>query len=155
MVYAVTYDDEIRVWWDECRTQPNGERYRITVNGKNCIYTEEVYYDFKNLEAGCVYDFCIEVVDKNHCAVGKSQSAKYATLPHKSRIDVTNAPYFAIGDGETDNTANIQRAFDDCTEQKYVYFPMGIYRCGAIQMRGDIKIRFDAGVILTSDTKKW
>lgn len=154
MVYAVTYDDEIRVWWDECRAG-QGARYKVTLNGKNCIYTEEVYYDFKNLQAGRAYEFRIEVVDENGCVVGKPQRATYVTLAYKARIDVTEKPYCAVGDGQTDNTARIQRAFDDCTEKEYVYFPMGVYRCGALKMSGDVKIRFDSGVVLTNGVTKW
>lgn len=148
MVCAVCFDDEIRVWWDDYGRAKDGCRYQVFLNGKNCIYTKEVYYDFKNLEAGVEYAFCIQLVDENDCVLDTPQTAKFSTLPKKSRLDVTKAPYFAIGDGKTDNTQTIQRAFDNCSAKEYVYFPMGTYLCGAIKMRGEVKIRFDAGATL-------
>ncbi len=148
MLYAVPFDDEIRVWWDEKKDFQDGYRYKLTLNGKNCFFTKEVYYDFKNLEAGREYTFTVQLVDKNNIPVGIAENGCFSTLPYKSRLDVTKAPYLAIGDGETDNTLAIQHAFDDCSDKEYVYFPMGLYVCGALRMRGDIKIRFDAGASL-------
>ena len=44
-------------------------------------------------------------------------------------IDVTKAPYFAKGDGRTDDTAAIQNALDDHPSQgAIVYLPNGVYR---------------------------
>ena len=79
---------------------------------------------------------------------GKEQTAKFSTLPAKSRLDVTKAPYNAVGDGATDSTNAIQCAFNDCQKDQYVYFPMGTYICGAVKMSGEVKIRFDAGATL-------
>ena len=153
MIYAVCFDDEIRVWWGDLRKSPNEGYYQVFLNGKNCIYTKEVYYDFKNLEAGVEYAFCIQLVDENDCVLAAPQTAKFSTLPKKSRLDVTKEPYCAFGDGKTDTTQAIQRAFDDCTEKEYVYFPMGTYICGALKMRGEVKIRFDAGATLCNTRK--
>jgi hypothetical protein len=44
-------------------------------------------------------------------------------------IDVTRAPYFAKGDGRTDDTDAIQKALDDYPSQnRIIYLPDGIYR---------------------------
>jgi len=43
-------------------------------------------------------------------------------------VDVTKAPYFAHGDGRTDNTAAIQKALDDHPSQgAIIYLPNGVY----------------------------
>ena len=44
-------------------------------------------------------------------------------------VDVTQAPYFAKGDGRTDDTAAIQKALDDHPSQgAIIYLPNGVYR---------------------------
>ena len=43
-------------------------------------------------------------------------------------VDATKAPYFAKGDGQTDDTAAIQRALDDHPNQgAIIYLPNGVY----------------------------
>ena len=44
-------------------------------------------------------------------------------------VDVTKAPYNAKGDGVTDDTAAIQKAFDNNVDRgAYIYLPNGVYR---------------------------
>lgn len=52
-----------------------------------------------------------------------------SSLPEDSGIvNVKTAPYFAKGDGTTDDTEAIQRAMNDCqATRRYVYLPEGIY----------------------------
>lgn len=38
-------------------------------------------------------------------------------------INITMAPYYAVGDGLAMNTAALQRAIDDCDADSVVYFP--------------------------------
>ena len=42
------------------------------------------------------------------------------TGKEKGRLDITKAPYFAVGDGKTMNTERIQRAIDDCQKDQLV-----------------------------------
>lgn len=42
------------------------------------------------------------------------------TGKEKGRLDITKAPYFAVGDGKTMNTERIKRAIDDCQKDQLV-----------------------------------
>ena len=48
--------------------------------------------------------------------------------PDAGVVDVTQAPYSAKGDGVTDDTAAIQRAFNDYAGRGIIYLPNGTYR---------------------------
>ena len=48
--------------------------------------------------------------------------------PDAGIVDVTKAPYNAKGDGATDDTAAIQKAFNDYPERNaIIYLPNGVY----------------------------
>ena len=52
------------------------------------------------------------------------------TPKRKRRIDITQAPYLAKGDGKALNTAAIQQAIEDCKEDEMVYVPAGTFLTG-------------------------
>ncbi len=150
MVYYVAYDEELRIWWDARYDKAEGMRYKLTVDGRNCVYTNNIYYNFKNLEGGQEYSFDIQVVDQEDRVIGKTEHLVCSTLPKRKRVDITKAPYHAIGDGRTDNTEAIQRALKDCPSGCELYVPMGVYLCNQVSFSGDINIRFDVGARFVS-----
>ena len=66
----------------------------------------------------------------------------------KRRIDVTAAPYNAVGDGNILNTVALQKALDDCKEGEVVYLPRGIYLTGALRMHSDMELYLEEGAVL-------
>lgn len=64
------------------------------------------------------------------------------------RIDVTQAPYCAAGDGKAMDTAAIQKALDDCGAGETVYFPAGTYLTGALRLHSDMELYLEEGAIL-------
>ena len=147
MVYAVVYDnDEVRLWWDERKGADLSGKYKITVNNGACVYTKKVYYNFKNLEQEKEYTFKVDCFDASGNMLGEPEYYSVKMPVAQTAIDVTKAPYFAVGDGKTDNTAAIERAFKDCTRRNYVYFPLGVYICKkAFTLNDCTRIKFDAG----------
>ena len=88
----------------------------------------------------------------DHHAGGDSDSQggelTVRTTPVKHRLNVTAAPYFAVGDGKTLNTAALQKAMDDCKENECVYFPAGIYMTGALRLHSNMELYLDEGAVL-------
>ncbi len=153
MVYAGSYNNEIRLWWDERNDKKIGMKYRVCIDGKACIYTDKVYYNFKNLESGKEYLFEVQLVDKNKNVVGESESFKASTLQKREVVDITKTPYNAVGDGITDNTEIINRALSELVEGKQIYFPCGIYICENMVFSGNVEMRFAVGATICSKKK--
>ena len=61
---------------------------------------------------------------------------------------MTQAPYFAKGDGATLNTAAIQRAIDDCGAEECIYLPAGVYRTGALRLHSRMALCVAEGAVL-------
>ena len=80
-----------------------------------------------------------------HQCVG---SCVFRTTPVKNRLDVTEAPFWAKGDGKTKNTAALQRAIDACGAGDTVYIPAGIYLTGALRLHSNMELYLDEGAIL-------
>ena len=55
--------------------------------------------------------------------------------------------YGALGDGQTNDTAAIQRAIDACAGSGggTVYLPPGTYISGSLHLRSPVTVRLDAG----------
>ncbi|MBQ7237129.1 MAG: hypothetical protein IJX03_08290 [Clostridia bacterium] len=153
MIYAARYENELRVWWDERNDKTQGMKYRIYVDGRTCVYTERVYYNFKNLESGREYEFEIQLVDKYKNVVGKSEKQKFSTLNTRRVVDITKPPYNAVGDGISDNTEIFKKALSELSKNEKLYIPMGVYICDNISFTGDVSVHFDVGAILCSKEK--
>ncbi len=154
MVYASSYMSEIRLWWDERSEKTKNMKYRVYVDGKSCIYTDKVYFNFKNLESGKEFSFEVQLVDENRNVIGKVEKLKVNTRKKREIIDITKPPYNAVGDAKTDNTSIIKKAMADLIEGKQLYFPMGVYICEEIEFTGDIDVHFDVGAILCSKERE-
>ena len=120
-MHALTTDTAVTVWWEKAEKAP--EQYEILFNGAQCGTTAATHFTWEGLQPDTEYT--VEVA-----GVG---AAKVRTRRQIRRLDVTQAPYFAKGDGATLNTAAIQRAIDDCGAEECVYLPAGVYRTGEIR----------------------
>lgn len=148
MLHKIVFEDEITLWWECFPALPDGGSYKLLVNGKNYGKTTKTHYELKKLQADETYDISVLVIDGNGELIAAVGSVKIKTLKRKIRLDVTKAPYFAVGDGVKQNTAAIQRALDDCGADDCVYFPKGVYMTGALNVRSDTEIYLDKGAVL-------
>ncbi len=141
MINTVILDDEIKLWWEYL---PLGKEafFTVYIDGKEVDRTIKSHYNAKGLSPQTQYEFCIKLGERE---VGK---CKVKTLASKRRIDITQAPYYAVGDGKTLNTIAIQRALNDCQADQCVYIPDGIFLTGALDMPSHTELYLSEGATL-------
>ena len=146
-IREIVFDNEITLWWER-RPLPQDGAYVVTLNGKPQEKTTKTHYELKNLQPATQYALSVALVDKVGSVVENIGEKTIQTLAAKKRLDVTKAPYFAIGDGETLNTTALQRALNDCKADECVYFPKGVYMSGALNVHSDTEIYLDVDAVL-------
>ena len=143
MINRIVFSDEITLWWDKEWDLPDGIYYKITLNG-DTVVTKKTHVSFKDLTPATAYT--VTVARCEPAAVLMQDTIK--TPAAKRRIDVTAAPYFAVGDGKTMNTEAIQRAINDCGAEDCVYFPKGEFLTAALDLHSDMELYVDEGATL-------
>lgn len=134
------------------------------------VYVNAMGYKVEGLEPDTEYTFRVEAVwetaneemgcnDTDGENMGKSEgNGVYVsetitahTLPACTvQINVTQAPYFAKGNGRILDTAAIQRAINDCPDGGEVYLPANrVFLSGALFLKSNMTFRVD-GVLLGS-----
>ncbi len=142
MKKQIVFDDEIILWWER-ESFPAQTAFACYLNGEKVAETNKTHLALSKLSADTEYD--IKVVTGEGEAVFEGT---LRTLTAKPTIDVTKAPYLAKGDGETLNTAALQKALDDCAENGRVYFPEGTYLTGALRVKSNTELFIAEGAVL-------
>ncbi len=100
------------------------------------------------MEAATAYRVQIALSGEGVAEKFVSVEMRLVTGKAKRKLDVTVAPYFAVGDGMTLNTKALQRAMDDCDEDSVVYLPAGIFMTGALRLHSDMEVYLEEGAVL-------
>ena len=147
MIKSVVHADEIALWWQKEWGLSEKADYRLWVDGQEYKCGESTHYIMKNLVAETDYAIRLERVDCKGERVCLDECT-LRTSRNRKRIDVTKAPYFAVGDGKTMNTIAIQKAIDDCKANESVYIPQGVFLTGALTIHSDMELYVDEGATL-------
>lgn len=147
-MHTVIFQDEITLYWEKQWELLDGVEYRATLDGRVVEKTIKTHVSFCNLQADTEYLIGVERIDSAGQVVESLYQATLRTEKAKRRIDVTKSPYNAVGDGKTLNTAALQKALDDCTENDCVYLPQGTFLTGALDMHSDSELYLERGAIL-------
>ncbi|MBR2341058.1 MAG: glycoside hydrolase family 28 protein [Clostridia bacterium] len=150
---TVIFQDEITLYWEKQWELPDGIEYQAKLDGKIVEKTVKTHFSFLDLQPNTEYLISIERLNENGDVAEVLYQATLRTLKAKRRIDVTKSPYNAVGDGKTLNTAAIQNALDDCTENDCVYLPQGMFLTGALNMHSDSELYLEQGAMLKGSDK--
>lgn len=136
-----TTRESVTVYWDKPYEADVNTTYEIFMNGKTAGKTQKTHFTLSGLSESQKID--IEVKS----SVGNG-AVSVITDRAKELIDVTKEPYSALGDGKKLNTSVLQKAIDDCTADKFLYFPKGVYMTGALRLHSDMEIYLEEGAVL-------
>ena len=117
MISKIVLEDAVVLYWDRSNKFQKGYRYCVQFDG-TIAYTEKTHFTIDNLGSNQKIKIVISLVDEKNNVVKEYEKETIYLPSMKRRIDVSKAPYFAVGDGKTLNTKAIQKAFDDCTIPK-------------------------------------
>ena len=138
--YFVT-SNTATLFWDKPDAADVSTVYEIYLNGKKIGETAKTHYIVSDLNP----EQNLSVKIKSSVF---SDALEIVTNKEKCKLDVTKAPYFAIGDGKTMNREILQKAIDDCTSEQVLYFPRGVYMTGALRLHSDMEIYLEEGAVL-------
>ena len=114
----IIFDDEITIWWDLDKF-PKADNYTLYLDGSKHGETQKTHYTFKDLQENTTYQIRVEAYSSNGSI--EEEILEIQTKCKKKDIDVTKAPYCAVGDGKTINTQALQKALDDCSNDEITH----------------------------------
>ena len=140
--FFAALDTELTLWWDQPDRAPTPARYTVLLDGKPAAETERTHCQITGLAPETEY--CAQV------CLGSEPIAEISvrTAAARRKIDVTQPPYSAVGDGKTMNTAALQSALDACGPEEEVYLPAGMYLTGGLRLHSDMALHLAEGAVL-------
>jgi len=146
---AVCYENEIYIFFERAASLKESDFYEIVLSNGESIKTRNTNAYFNGLKENTCYEVTLYLcMNGNKTLIDKTAFKTIEPLP---RLDVTEYPYNAIGDGKTMNTKALQKAIDEANG-RVVYIPKGTYVTGALTLHSDTELLLDdAAVIQGSD----
>ena len=149
MVPPAGYDDSgIILIWNKPSDYSNVVSFNVYKNGSLAANTKNLFYNVTGLDANSSYSFTVKAVADSGKESAPSNTVTQSTAPAIKVFDVTS--YGAVGDGNTLNTAAIQKAINECTEGGKVLIPTGKFLSGALFLKSNMTLQID-GTLLGSD----
>lgn len=130
--------------------------YDVFDNGQWVAKTKAIGYTVRNLYEKTEHTFDVVACDFNgkelcrQSVVVKTKQAPVQTL------DVTKAPYYAVGDGIATDTYAIQQAIDDCPPGGEVLLPkQGVFLSGALFLKSSMTFRVEGILFGSADPEDY
>ena len=142
LLSCLVTDTALTLFWDQPEDASATESYTVFLDHRAIGTTGKTHFEQDGLRPDTAYTV---KVSRGQALL---DTLTVRTAPSKHCIDVTAAPYFASGDGQTMNTTVLQKAIDACGAQERLYFPAGVYRTGALRLHSDLELYLDEGAVL-------
>ncbi|MDO4338706.1 MAG: glycoside hydrolase family 28 protein [Eubacteriales bacterium] len=139
-------DTTITAYWEKPENFKEGQKYLLSADGRTAAETDKTHYTFYDLEPDKDYRIMVRRMEENICC--ECAAVTVRTKKTKRKLDITGAPYFAAGDGKTMNTAAIQQAIDQCSEETFVYIPAGVFLTGSLRLHSNMELYLEEGAVL-------
>jgi exo-poly-alpha-galacturonosidase len=95
------------------------------------------------------HTFTVRALHSDGTMSAASEPVTVTTTPVPRHVTITDPAFGAVGDGETLNTAAIQKAIDTCRSPGCtVVVPAGTFRTGALFLHGDMTLQLDEDAVL-------
>lgn len=148
-------DTFAEIFWDlPLDADPACEYLVVNAETLDTIKTNKTHASLTDLTPDTSYGISVYIVySPEKDGSGKKDPVllgdlKIHTKKTRERIDITKAPYYAVGDGKTLNTDAIQAALDACDEKTSLYIPAGTFLTGALNVHSNTEIYLDEGALL-------
>ena len=109
-IQSLITEESVTLYWDKPEAFPRQGYYKIILDGKPVGSTKKTHYTIDGLEADTAYEVEIQLLEKDGTGGDTGvhrEMIELRTGKKKVRIDITQSPYFASGDGTTMHTAVI------------------------------------------------
>lgn len=148
MVNKIVFDDKIVLYWDRQEEYTKGCSYCVKY-ALETVYIDKTHFTIhKKDNMKKSFEVAVSLVEANGKTIKVLTEDTISFVKAKRRINVTKAPYFAVGDGKTNNTQAIQQAINDCGKDDCVYLPVGTFLTGALTLHSDMELYVDCGATL-------
>lgn len=146
-IYTTATDSTVTLYWRKPWNFGTQDYFQIFCETtKLLVETEKTHFTVLNLKPNTEYVF--EVTWKTERKDVKTDIVSVKTHKIRKRIDISKAPYFACGDGKTDNTKVIQQAIYDCGFEQEIYIPAGKFLTGSLDLHSNMSLFLEEGAIL-------
>lgn len=150
-ILKIALNSEVaELYWDKPLGVSDSQVYELTLDGKEKITTKNTHYTWDLISP---FEKHTVVINYETPEGIFTETSQFVLPEKKNIIDITKAPYYANGDGQTMNTEAIQRALDDCKAGDCVYIPEGTYLTGALNVHSDTEIYISENAMLKGSGK--
>lgn len=139
-LYAQALPDAVTLYWRKPKNAPIQAEYDIFLDDQRVGSAYRTHFTLEHLEADQVCQLEVKLDGQSLGAI------RTRTRPAFHRLDVRGFGVF--GDGNTMDTAALQKAIDACGPEDEVYLPAGVYRTGALRLHSDMALHLDEGAVL-------